>query len=81
MDTAAPVLPAMNTVMPLSVGILVNQQWSVVLSVNHTASLTCVVIYEFYFCYKEDNNTEQFLSYFWLFTSDFKYPLTFFSLR
>lgn len=29
-------------------GILVNQQQSVALSVNHRASLTCVIIYEFY---------------------------------
>lgn len=49
MNRAVTVLPAVNTVIPCSVGIFVNQRWSVVLSVNHTASLTCVVIYELYF--------------------------------
>lgn len=79
MNTVVPVLPAMNTVIPCSVGILVNQKWSVVLSVNSLPDL-CGYLWILFLSYEEENNTEQFLSYFWLFTSDFRYPLIFFTL-
>lgn len=43
----------------------------------HSLPDLCGYLWILFLCYEEDNNTEQFLSNFWPFTSDFKYPLIF----
>lgn len=40
----------------------------------------CGYLWIVFLCHEEGCNTEQFLSYFWPFASDFKYPLIFFTV-